>query len=102
MAQKPAVVAKAGVKKEGKTQEAFDRLLEVLNSLEQDYDPPIWGSMLKQAIKRVHPGFNEGYYGYGTFSDLLHDIEDEGLIELEFDEKRGNYQIRTKKVVKKR
>ncbi|WP_010583718.1 NYN domain-containing protein [Schlesneria paludicola] len=98
VAQKPAVVApKSGVKKEDKKQEATDRLLEVLNSLELDYDPPIWGSMLKQAIKRVHPGFNEGYYGYATFSDLLHDIEEAGLIELEFDKNRGNYQIRTKK-----
>ena len=95
MAQKPAVAVKGGAtKKEDKKQEATDRLLEVLNSLELDYDPPIWGSMLKQAIKRVHPGFNEGYYGYGTFSDLLHDIEDAGLIELEFDKNRGNYQIR--------
>ena len=103
VAQKPAAVpTKSGTKKEGKGQEAIDRLLEVLNSLEMDYDPPIWGSMLKQAIKRVHPGFNESYYGYATFSDLLHEIEELGLIELEFDKNRGNYQIRTKKVVKKR
>lgn len=103
VAQKPpAVPQKAGVKKEDKRQEAFDRLLEVLNSLELDYDPPIWGSMLKQAIKRVHPGFNEAYYGYATFSDLLHDIQDLGRIELEFDKNRGNYQIRTTKATAKK
>jgi hypothetical protein len=102
VAQKPASSPKQGAKKEDKMQEATDRLMEVLNSLELDYDPPIWGSMLKQAIKRVHPGFNESYYGFATFSDLLHDIEDAGLIELEFDKNRGNYQIRTKKVTKKR
>jgi hypothetical protein len=103
IAQKPSSAAKSGsVKKEDKKQEAFDRTIEVLNSLELDYDPPIWGSMLKQAIKRVHPGFNEAYYGYGTFSDLLHDIEESGLIELEFEKNRGNYQIRTRKTVKKK
>jgi uncharacterized protein (TIGR00288 family) len=56
-----------------KRQEAIDRVLEVLTSIEQDYDQ-LWGSMLKQAIRRVYPGFNEGYYGYRSFSDLLEDL----------------------------
>ena len=37
-----------------KQQEAFERVLEVVHSVEQDYDP-LWGSMLKQAIRRVYP-----------------------------------------------
>jgi hypothetical protein len=53
--------------------------------------------MLKQAIRRVYPGFNEGYYGYDSFSDLLEDIQDEGLIELEYDDSRGNYKVCRKK-----
>ena len=44
-------------------------MLEVVHSVEQDYDP-LWGSTLKQAIRRVYPGFNESYYGYGSFSEL--------------------------------
>ena len=48
-----------------KRQEAVERVLEVIHSVEQDYDP-LWGSTLKQAIRRVYPGFNEGYYGYGS------------------------------------
>ena len=87
-------------KKKGKTedkkQEAADRVLEVLQSVEQDYDP-LWGSTLKQAIRRVYPGFNEGYYGYGSFSDLLEDLEDKKLIEVDYDESRGNYKVRVKK-----
>ena len=83
--------------KKGKTkdkkQEAVDRVLEVLDSLRQDYDP-MWGSMLKQAIRRVYPGFSEGYYGYQSFSDLLEDIKAQGLIELVYDESRGNYKVR--------
>ena len=55
-----------------KKHEAVERVLEVIHSVEQDYDP-LWGSTLKQAFRRVYPGFNEGYYGYGSFSDLLED-----------------------------
>ena len=87
---------KGGDTKEDKRQEATDRILEVLDSLEQDYDP-LWGSMLKQALRRVHPGFNEGYYGYDSFSDLLEDIKTAGLIELEYDDSRGNYKVRRTK-----
>jgi uncharacterized protein (TIGR00288 family) len=83
-------------KKEDKKQEAIDQVLEVLHSVEQDYDP-LWGSTLKQAIRRVHPSFNEGYYGYGSFSDLLGDIKAKGLIELEYDDSRGNYKVRRMK-----
>jgi uncharacterized protein (TIGR00288 family) len=87
---------KKGRKPDDKKQEATDRLLEVIQSLEQDYEP-LWGSMVKQAIRRVYPGFNEGYYGFGSFSDLLEDVADQGLLELEFDESRGNYIVRRKK-----
>ncbi len=77
---------------EDKGQEAFDRVLEVFHSVEQDYDP-LWGSLLKQAIRRVFPGFNEGYYGYSSFSDLLEDLKSKGLVDLEYDESRGNYKV---------
>ena len=79
-----------------KRQEAIDRVLEVLTSIEQDYDQ-LWGSMLKQAIRRVYPGFNEGYYGYRTFSELLEDLNAQNLIELEYDESRRNYAVRRQK-----
>ncbi|QDU37188.1 NYN domain protein [Maioricimonas rarisocia] len=74
-------------------QESTDRVLEVLDSVEQDYDP-LWGSTLKQAIRRVYPGFSESYYGFGSFSELLEDLADQGLIDLDYDESRGNYKVR--------
>lgn len=83
-------------KQPDKKQEALDRLVKIVRSLEVDYDP-LWGSMVKQAIRRVHPDFNEGYYGYRTFSDLLEDAQSAGLIELEHDEARGNYEVRLKR-----
>jgi uncharacterized protein (TIGR00288 family) len=85
------------VKKKGRTtkqQEAFDRLVATVDSLEAEYDP-LWGSIVKQTVKRVYPGFNESYYGYRSFSDLLMDAKEQGLIELEFDEDRGNYRVRS-------
>jgi uncharacterized protein (TIGR00288 family) len=91
---KPAT-KKTGKKEPDKKQEGVERLLEIVRSLEQDYDP-LWGSMVKQAIRRVYPGFNENYYGYRTFSDLLEDAAAQKLIELEHDEARGNYKVKLK------
>ena len=54
----------------------------------------VWGSLVKQTIRRVYPGFSESYYGFQTFSDLLEAAEDEGMIALEYDEDRGNYKVR--------
>ncbi|MBW2697522.1 MAG: NYN domain-containing protein [Deltaproteobacteria bacterium] len=73
--------------------EAMDMLLEIVESLTQDYDQ-IWGSMIKQTIRRVYPGFNESYLGYRNFAELIEHAQDEGYIELDFDESRGNYRVR--------
>ena len=79
-----------------KKQEAFDLLLGTLEALiaERGADEKIWGSMVKQALKRRNPGFNETYYGYRAFSDLLEEAGEKGLIRLDPDEKSGGYIIR--------
>ncbi len=79
-----------------KKQEAFDLLLGTLAALvaERGADEKIWGSMVKQALKRRNPGFNETYYGYRAFSDLLEEAGAKGLIKLEPDEKSGGYILR--------
>jgi uncharacterized LabA/DUF88 family protein len=76
-----------------KKSEAMDKLVEIVESMDADYDQ-LWGSMVKQTIRRVHPGFSESYYGYASFSDLLKDAESRSLIQLEYDEQRGNYLVR--------
>jgi uncharacterized protein (TIGR00288 family) len=76
-------------------QEAIDQLIEIVHSLESEYDP-LWGSIVKQTIRRVHPGFSETQAGFGIFSDLLEEAEDRGLLKLEFDESRGNYKVSRK------
>jgi len=91
---RPKRAPKASPKaKDGKKGEALEILLQVTDSLARDYDV-VWGSMIKQAIRRLHPGFNERYHGYGAFSDLLEDAADQGLVELDFDEERGNFAVR--------
>jgi uncharacterized protein (TIGR00288 family) len=80
-----------------KKQEAYDLVLGTLEALvaERGADEKIWGSMVKQALKRRHPGFNETYYGFRTFSDLLEEAGEKGLIRLDPDEKSGGYIVRT-------
>lgn len=95
-AKKTKATPRKGRTKKDKKQEAIDQVMEVLDSVGQDYEL-LWGSMLKQAIRRVCPGFSEGYYGYQSFSDLLKDIEARKLIELEYDDSRGNYKVRRTK-----
>jgi len=79
---------------DGKKQEAFERVLATVASLESDYDP-VWGSQVKQSVKRVYPGFNESYYGYRGFSELLEDAARAGLIAIELDGPSGNYRVRS-------
>ena len=79
-----------------KKQEAFDQMLSTLEALAAERGPEekIWGSMVKQALKRRNPGFNETYYGFRAFSDLLEEAGEKGLIRIEPDEKSGGYIIR--------
>ena len=89
-----------GTKETDKRQEAVGRVQEIVRSLEVDYDP-LWGSIVKQTLRRVHPDFSESYYGYRTFSDLLEDAESQELIELEHDDTRGNYKVRLARPAKR-
>ena len=67
--------------------------LEALTE-EREGDDPIWGSMIKQAIKRRNPGFNERAYGFRSFNDLLLEAQKRDLLKLDADEKSGGYIVR--------
>jgi ribosomal protein L12E/L44/L45/RPP1/RPP2 len=92
----PKEQAKAEKSEEDRKQEAFDLVLDTIEALagERDQDEKIWGSMVKQTLKRRSPGFNETYYGFRTFSDLLEDAKKHKLLELELDQKSGGYIIK--------
>ena len=76
--------------------DALDLVVETLDAVteERGENEPIWGSMIKQAIKRRHPGFNERAYGFRSFNDLLADAQKRGLLTLRADEKSGGYTVR--------
>ena len=93
---RPAGGQKESAPTEDKKQEAFDLVLETVEALtaERGEGEKIWGSMVKQALKRRKPGFNESYYGFRAFSDLLEEAGTRKLLSLERDEKSGGYIIR--------
>jgi uncharacterized protein (TIGR00288 family) len=77
--------------------DALSLLLETAEALYADHgdSKKIWGSMVKQTLKRRHPGFNERVYGVRSFSDLLEEAEHRGLLTLELDERSGGYVIKS-------
>jgi uncharacterized protein (TIGR00288 family) len=97
VAEPPSPRVSAAAKTEDeKKQEAFDLVLATIEALAEDReeDEKIWGSMIKQALKRQRPGFNESYHGFRSFSQLLEEAQARKLIDLEKDEKSGGYVVR--------
>jgi uncharacterized protein (TIGR00288 family) len=81
---------------EDKQQQALDLVLATVEDLfeERGDEEKVWGSMVKQTLKRRKPGFNETYHGFRSFAKLLEEAEKRGLLELQHDEKSGGYIIR--------
>src|SRR2546425_3261138 len=77
-------------------QEALDMIIETLEALsaERGAEDKIWGSMVKQALKRRQPGFNEAYYGFRSFSELLEEAGKRQLLALGHNQKSGGYILR--------
>ncbi len=94
-ADAPKAKPKAEQAEEDRKQQAFDLVLDTIEALaeERDQGEKIWGSMVKQTLKRRNPGFNESYFGFRTFSDLLEEAQTHKLLLLEADQKSGGYII---------
>lgn len=81
---------------EGPTIEAaLEQVVDTFEDLSQDRagDEAIWGSMIKQALKRRNPGFSERAHGFRSFNEVLLEAENNGLLRLEADEKSGGYTV---------
>jgi uncharacterized LabA/DUF88 family protein len=76
-----------------KKRELFRLMLDSLQALVRENYDVIWGSMVKQTMQRKQPYFNESYYGYKSFSELLEDAQRLGLLSMKKDAKSGGYII---------
>ncbi|MEO9135302.1 MAG: NYN domain-containing protein [Casimicrobiaceae bacterium] len=76
--------------------EAMELAVETVEALiaERGDEEKIWGSMVKQALRRRKPGFNESFYGFRSFNELLEDAAQHALLMLERDDKSGGYRVR--------
>ncbi len=91
-ARKQRRTKKKDPKPKDRKHEALEQLAEIMESLERDYDK-IWGSQVKQTMRRVYPGFSESHYGYRNFSEFLKHGQESGVISLDYDKSRGNYSV---------
>jgi uncharacterized protein (TIGR00288 family) len=82
-------------RRDGRAEKAFEQVLETIDDLvsERGDEEKLWGSMVKQALKRRKPGFNESYHGFRSFGKLLEEMESQGMLKLEHDQKSGGYII---------
>ena len=82
-------------KAEERAQQAFDLVLETLDDIfsERGEESNVWGSMVKQALKRRKPSFSESYHGFRSFGTLLEEMETRKLLKLQHDEKSGGFII---------
>ena len=89
---------------EARRSEAVELAVATFEALvaERGDSSKIWASMLKEAIKRRKPDFNESYYGFRVFGHLLEEAQTRGLLELGRDEKSGAYVSRSNGTVMQR
>lgn len=93
--RKPGAEKSPATQKESRAEKAFEQVLETIDDLisERGDEEKLWGSMVKQALKRRKPGFNESYHGFRSFGKMLEEMESKGLLTLEHDQKSGGYII---------
>ena len=76
-----------------RTAEGFAILVDSILALKRENKEVLWGSMVKQTMQRKYPSFNESYFGFRTFSELLEAAEKARIIVLKKDSKSGSYII---------
>ena len=92
-ATKPAAPPQS---EDDKRMEALEFAVETIEALmaERGEEEKIWGSMVKQTMKRRRPGFNESAFGYRSFRELIEDAQKRGMLAVNRDEKTGQYAVR--------
>jgi hypothetical protein len=91
-----AAVAKddtPNAQKTGDVNHAMEMILDTVETLFIDRDGDLWGSHVKQTLKRKRPNFDEGYYGFRSFTALIQEAAKRNLLEIQKPEKGGGYII---------
>jgi uncharacterized LabA/DUF88 family protein len=91
--QRPMPVLAGGAPLPEKLQDCFNLLVDSVSALQRENKEVLWGSMVKETMKRKKPSFNETYYGFRSFSHLLEDAQRRGIVTLRRDQKSGSYII---------
>jgi uncharacterized protein (TIGR00288 family) len=91
--KKPAEEAESAPDLDRRRQEALEMVLDTVDSLFRERDDNLWGSMVKQTLKRKRPNFSETFHGYQSFNQLLEDAQQRALLEIQKDDKSGGYII---------
>ncbi|MEM9193331.1 MAG: NYN domain-containing protein, partial [Myxococcota bacterium] len=78
---------------EARRTKAMEMVLDTVDALFRERDDNLWGSMVKQTLKRKRPNFSETFHGYRNFNTLLEDAQRRGLLEIQKDAKSGGYLI---------
>lgn len=92
----PEEEARRRAEREARKAEAIEIAVATFDALvsERGDSGKMWASVLKEAIKRRKPDFNESYYGFRAFGNLLEEAKARGLLDFGRDEKSGAYVFR--------
>jgi hypothetical protein len=91
--RKPAAKKKEADAPEDRREEALELVVRTAQALLGDRGEPVWGSQIKQTLKRKRPNFLESYHGYRSFNELLEDASNRELLRIEKDERSGGYVV---------
>jgi len=72
---------------------AFRLLGDTVRALQRENFEVIQASLVKDTMKRKRPAFSEAALGYGSFSELLEEAQEAGIVTLRKDERSGTYMV---------
>lgn len=85
--------ALASSKIEPNKRKAFQLLMDALSALRREKKDILWSSMIKDTMQRIRPSFNETYFGFRSFSELLQEAAALGLLALDTDQRSGTFVV---------